>query len=294
MVKTLRITTVVAAMMAAAMFALPIKYGIQTDENVEKFIGAPGVIEEFKATSGNIRQAPSDQVHPLVQQAQAFALILDPPKPEVPTPRRGAPGNRQVTVTPPDLTPKFKVLTTSYYENNPELSMALIDEPGKGKHWIRQSTTVNHLFIEQIKDGVVIVRNGETTFETPIEPKKVVPPAAARTVISPTNTSRAGRAAAEPPVRAPVRSPIIVKNPKTEIDDPRAQRVEELIEKMRLLESQSDDPDNPQASNEEKAAQLQKIINEIRNSNLNISDEEAQNLDDLGEVLDNLESDGSE
>ena len=266
MVKTLRITTVVAAMMAAAMFALPIKYGIQTDENVEKFIGAPGVIEEFKATSGNIRQAPSDQVHPLVQQAQAFALILDHPKPEVPTPRRGAPGNRQVTVTPPDLTPKFKVLTTSYYENNPELSMALIDEPGKGKHWIRQSTTVNHLFIEQIKDGVVIVRNGETTFETPIEP----------------------------PVRAPVRSPIIVKNPKTEIDDPRAQRVEELIEKMRLLESQSDDPDNPQASNEEKAAQLQKIINEIRNSNLNISDEEAQNLDDLGEVLDNLESDGSE
>jgi hypothetical protein len=166
----------------------------------------------------------------------------------------------------------------------------LIDEPGKGKHWIRQSTTLNHLFIEQIKDGVVVVRNGETTFETKIEPKKVVLPA--KSVISP--TGRSGRVAENPPVRAPGRSPIIVKNPKTESDDTGTQRVEELLEKITLLRSESDDPDNPQADAEEKAAEIQKLITEFRNSNLNINDEEAQKLADWGEMLDNMQSEDSE
>jgi len=47
----------------------------------------------------------------------------------------------------------------------------LIDEPGKGRHWVRQSTVVSHLTIEQIKDGLVVVKGAKGTFELAPEPR---------------------------------------------------------------------------------------------------------------------------
>ncbi len=71
----------------------------------------------------------------------------------------------------PAVTPKFKVLGTSYYKGRPELSLALIDEPGKGLHWVRQSSKVGHLLIEQVKDGIVVFKDGKSTFELEAELK---------------------------------------------------------------------------------------------------------------------------
>jgi hypothetical protein len=51
------------------------------------------------------------------------------------------------------------------------LSLALIDEPGKGLHWVRQSSKVGHLLIEQIKDGLIVVKDGKGTFELEAEQK---------------------------------------------------------------------------------------------------------------------------
>ena len=285
MVKTLRITSVAAAMMAVAICALLIKYGIRTDENIEKFINAPGVIETFKAKSGNITQIPSNQVHPLVQQAEFFANILNPPKPEV---TQGTGNGGRIIVKappPPPTTPKFKVLTTSYYENNPELSMALIDEPGKGKYWIKQSGTVNHLLIEQIKDGVVIVNNGETTFEQKIEPKKVILPLkGAISRPAPRSGGTTGR-----PAPANVSRVIPIPNTsRTQSDAQKEAQVEELIRKIELLQAENDDTDDPSAR-EQNTEQLKQLITELRNSNININDEEAQRLSELGEMLDDLQ-----
>jgi hypothetical protein len=60
---------------------------------------------------------------------------------------------------------KFKLVGTSRYALHPELSLALIDEPGKGLYWVRQFSKVGHLIIEQVKDGLVVVRDGKNTFE---------------------------------------------------------------------------------------------------------------------------------
>jgi hypothetical protein len=45
------------------------------------------------------------------------------------------------------------------------MSLALIDEPGKGLRWVRPSSKVGHLIIEQVKDGIVVVRDGQNSFE---------------------------------------------------------------------------------------------------------------------------------
>lgn len=50
------------------------------------------------------------------------------------------------------------------------MSLALIDEPGKGQHWVKQSREVGHLRIERIREGLVIVKSGKETFELTIQP----------------------------------------------------------------------------------------------------------------------------
>jgi hypothetical protein len=111
------------------------------------------------------------QVSPLVKEAEAFALYLDPPKPKAP-PRR-APRERSAPRPSAAVSAKFNLVGTSYYALRPELSLALIDEPGKGLHWVRQSNKVGHLIIETIQDGIVVVRDGQRTFELEVErPKK--------------------------------------------------------------------------------------------------------------------------
>jgi hypothetical protein len=66
---------------------------------------------------------------------------------------------------PKSVSAKFKLVGTSRHESQPEMSLALIDEPGKGLHWVRPSSKVGHLIIEQVRDGVVVVRDGASTFE---------------------------------------------------------------------------------------------------------------------------------
>ncbi|MHC4891068.1 MAG: hypothetical protein ACYTEO_16575, partial [Planctomycetota bacterium] len=117
------------------------------------------------------------QESPLVKQAETFALYLDPPTlPKPATTKITTPGPRTTPI--PDIRPKavstrFTLIGTTYYASHPELSLALIDEPGKGLHWVRQSGKVGHLIIEQVKDGLVVVRDGERTSELmPVRPVK--------------------------------------------------------------------------------------------------------------------------
>ncbi len=286
MVKTLRITSVVAVMIAIAIFALPIKYGVRTDASIENFLSAPGVIEKFKASSGNRKQLPANQVHPLVQQAQAYANIIDPPKPVIPKNVAKTQGRSPAVISPPKNTPMFKVKGIIYYADNPKLSLALIDEPGKGSHWVTQSSTVNHLLIEQIKDGVVIVRNGEESFELKTEERKMPMPIP---VIAEIPNSRVSpviktiRTSPPPGLEVSNQSGIY----KTEPDPEQAQRLQKLIEKIRSLGiAGSDSGQTP--SKEERDEQIQKLIEEFKNSNIN--DEEAKKLSDLGDMLQKMQS----
>jgi hypothetical protein len=161
MIKTLRITTFIAAILAVGVLAFPVVYGYRGDEQIEKFLNSPGAIERFKKAKGN-KVKPGSQVSPLVRQAGLFGLYLNPPR-QAPAPRPipkpvvGKPA--PVTEAPVIISAKFTLIGTSYYASRPELSLAYIDEPGKGLHWVRQGDMVSHLLIQEVKDGSVIVKN---------------------------------------------------------------------------------------------------------------------------------------
>ena len=170
MIKTLRITSVVAVVLAVFFFVFPAVFSVRSDEQVEQFLSFPGVIEKFNKAKGDSDKRSESQISPLVKEAQAFALYLNPPpKPKKetrPIPKKTTPPKPRPQAP---VSPKFKLVGVSYYASHPELSLALIDEPGRGTRWVRQSSKVSHLIIEQVKDGLVVVRDGKRTFE--LKPK---------------------------------------------------------------------------------------------------------------------------
>lgn len=105
-----------------------------------------------------------------------FGRYLNPPprktapRPKTPVAHKQAP----VIPEPPRAPAKFTLIGTSFYASRPELSLAYINEPGKGFHWVRQGSKVAHLLIEQVKDGSIIVKDREQTVTLVAErtPKK--------------------------------------------------------------------------------------------------------------------------
>ena len=165
MTKALRITSIVVAVAAVLLVVLPPVFTSGADEQTQKFLDSPSVLETIKKTKA---VANTDTESPLVKQAKAFANYLNPPpKPKrtSPTPKRKAPARPQASISS-----KFDLLGTSYYALRPQMSLALINEPGDGLRWVRQSSKIGHLVVEEVKDGKVIIRDGTRTYE--IEPKR--------------------------------------------------------------------------------------------------------------------------
>lgn len=288
MIKTLRITSVVAAVLAVIFvifFVFHVVFG--SDDHIEEFLNSPGVIEKFEKTVGKSRGGAS-QESPLVQQAGAFALYLNPPKPKTPKTARGG-----TTGIPrgPKVTPKFKVIGTSYYKGRPELSIALIDEPGKGLHWVRQSSEVGHLLIEQIKDGLIVVKDGKGTFEimaeqepetSLLEGASAVPPGQAD--ISRRTPGSAGSKAALP---ASGGTDAGITGAKSRVPPPRRTaeeeaKMKELVERLREIQRSF-------KSDKEKAEMVEKLMHELSelqsSKSSRLSAEEATGLSNLGPEL---------
>jgi len=163
MIKTLRITSIIAVVLAVVFFVLPAVFGVRGDKEIEQFLNSAGVIEKFKEAKGDKVKDSRHEISPLVKQAEAFALYLNPPpKPKTELSVSDGQNGRP---RPVSVSPKFKLVGTSRHALHPELSLALIDEPGRGLHWVRQFSKVGHLIIEQVKDGLVVVRDGKSTFE---------------------------------------------------------------------------------------------------------------------------------
>jgi hypothetical protein len=167
MTKALRITSIAVAAAAVLLVALPVVFSSGMDEQTASLLGSPGVLESLNKSAV---AADTGAVSPLVQQAEKFAAYLNPP----PTPKREKPvpaRNNHTPIRPTQpVTAKFELLGTSYYPDRPELSLALIDEPGSGLRWIRQSSKIGHLIVEQVMDGKVTIRDGTNTYE--LEPKR--------------------------------------------------------------------------------------------------------------------------
>lgn len=302
MIKTLRITSVIAviaAILATAFFLFPAVFAVGNDEEMEQFLHSPGAIKKFKLnmTNGDKAKGSKSQIPPLVKQAKAFALYLNPPP--KPKPRRTArktAHKRTAATRPAKVSAKFKLIGTSYYASHPDLSLALIDEPGKGLRWVRQSGQVGHLVIEQVKDGLVVVKDGKRTFEEPVveRPKeknllktKNLSPDRAESKPTPVAADRKALAKREPgkkpgrkarasipTTRAPQRSPKEVA------------LMEKLVAELKTAQKGSK-PDKiglgPGDSDEENAALIEKYLSDLEA--MRVGAEEARKLDRLGKKL---------
>jgi hypothetical protein len=290
MIKTLRITSVVAAILAGIFFVFPVVYGVRSDERVDEFLKLPSVREKFENVSDNKENAGESRVSPLVEQAEAFALYLNPLKPTV---QKTSIGPKTTDISGKvSVTPKFKVFGTIYCAGNPELSQALIDEPGGGRHWVRQSGKVGHLLIEQVKDGIVVVKSSDQTFELLVEE---IPETSILNRSSPvsTKTSSLSRAKTSLPsagrtAAGITRRPISPGKPETSEDN--EEKMGDLVDRLKDLQRDSkSDKTAPELSSEERAARIEELISKFKSTR--VSAEEAKKLGNLGEELKGVRKD---
>jgi hypothetical protein len=166
MVRALRIISIAAIIASAIVLILPFVIGLRTNPEIEKCLKEPGAAEKF-ASAGERPGKSEVQSSPLVKQATDFGLYLNPPPPS--TPVQSAESDRAEPAPLAIVTPKFNLIGTSYYALHPELSLALIDEPGNGLHWVREGNSIGHLKIEKVKDGSITLNDGQRTSEMTVK-----------------------------------------------------------------------------------------------------------------------------
>ena len=179
MIKTLQVTSVIVGLLAVGLIALSVVDGTDPDADVEKILASIGVLEQFEKQRG--KSAGPAQIparSPLVAEAEKYARIVNPPRAAAPLDRLNAQGHAfgkppRPDVRPPQSKAKFTLEATCLNADDPKASLAFIDEPGKGQHWVRQGDRLGHLTIEEILDGLVKLRDGQRIEELRVqrEPK---------------------------------------------------------------------------------------------------------------------------
>lgn len=173
MIKTLKITSIAVAVLAAGCVLFLLFFGLRDNQQIEQFLNSPGAVEKFENKASKTTKT-QDTISPLVKQAQAFALRIDPPPPPKP-PEPPKPKTVAKKTTPekrPTLTPKttvsakFSLLGTCRYESSPEKSLAMLKTVAEGNKWLRQGQKIGHLTIHEIRDGsIVLYKDGKKNNE---------------------------------------------------------------------------------------------------------------------------------
>jgi hypothetical protein len=164
-----------------AMVTLSASFSLGADPEVEALLLSPSACEAWLT-----RPPSQDNAHDrsnkstLIREAERLALFLNPPQAKpvqlthraLPSSMASTPQTSAPAIRPQLSTAKFTLHATSYYPSSPDESLALIDEPGKGLHWIRQGSQVGHLAIQEIRTGVIVLRDGKRIQEMLVEAVK--------------------------------------------------------------------------------------------------------------------------
>ena len=267
MVKTLRITTALVAILALAFIIFIAAKGIASDKDIEKFLKTPGVAEQLRTGSTGNKAIDTDQDTPLLRQAKALALRINPPPPPPPVQSPS-----ELPVRPKvEVSAKFTLVGTSYYPSDVANSWALINEVGKGWHWARQGEKVGHLMVEKIGDGIVLIRDGSETYELTAERKQKPDYVKSYTGPADSNKTIAPWRSTETPATLPESQQ---QNPVPSTEN-----------------TQTVPPPEPKVTKED----IQENINWMKQlqenpESLGMTAEEAKELEGLGEVLNSLEA----
>jgi hypothetical protein len=255
MINTLRITSIIAAILAGIFFVFPVVFGVRSDESLEKFLNSPGVIEKFNSAAGDKARQGGSRVSPLVQQAEAFGLYLNPPKPQIAKTQ----AEQKTTITQDmPVTPKFTVHGLVVVKG----SKGTFERP------VEQKPKTN------LPKGAAPVSAGprsQSRLRSSSPPLRSSSPPLGRVPAGVSSTR------SKPPSR-----------PQRSAEE--TAKLEELVGKLKNLQrSSTSDKTSSGPSEKEKAALVEKLISNFKSTR--ISDEEAKKLDNLGKNLKDIRED---
>lgn len=169
MLKTLRITSLIALVLAVCGVLFIVFWGLRENPDIIAYLDSPGVVKQFedKVTDGGKKELKS----PLVDEAHKFALRIDPPPlPKPPMPDKPKPEPKEsVKREPPKPEPpgpkgpinaKFTLLATVLCETDSSRSMVLLRQTGNKEEWFWQGERVGNLDIDEVRNGSAIFSQG--------------------------------------------------------------------------------------------------------------------------------------
>jgi len=305
--KLLRIGCVAAAVLIAIPLILPAFTAGGGDSETEEIFTMPTAIENFKNASGSRSGAAQNAESPLVKQAVKFANYLDPPRPK--RPQKLSKSNKTIHTVPefqPSMRPeqvntRFELLGTSLFSSDPNHSMALIDEPGKGLHWVRQSEKVGHLLIKEVKSGRIVIQDGDQMRELAVKRPKY------RSLVKKSSMDTAG--ANEPSLPSSIGIATVempdgrsaktvnrgsstrrsISRPRSRQDEEAIQLMKQLVEKMKTQRNQRESSSSTGALSEERKKMLEQFGDQLKANR--VSSDEAKKLEDLGKKLEKKQND---
>jgi len=171
MVNTLRIASVAAVIVAGLVLASVTGLAsLKTldagrDEELQRILEAPSVVKKFQESQGDKAQDREDAISPLVREAEAFALYLNPPAPPVTLTARQVPSGRpgRSVPPPPPSSAKFDLLGTCYSTASQSDCLAYIGmQDGKTYRWVRIGEEIGHLTIKEIRRDSIVCWDGHS------------------------------------------------------------------------------------------------------------------------------------
>jgi hypothetical protein len=300
MIKTLHITSIIVAVLAAGLFAFPVVFGFRGNKEIDNFLKAQSALAKYRQ-AGKTAGAGRDETSPLVTQAAKWALIIDP-LPPTPDPidnddNRPGPETKEPGTPKPPIRPKFKVLATSYNQTRPEESLALVDEPGKGLHWVRQADIVGNLTIE-VQNGSVLAKSGSRSETLAIPHKPQMSLLASEfngsfPAVTPTPTinrtppkgGRSGTINRKPPRQGKtgntISAPPTRSKANTEMSEEQKAKTEKLLAELQALAASTSKKTSSTNSSDSTEPES--------TTGTNITDAEAGQVGELGKELGNVE-----
>ena len=292
MIKTLRITSVAAVILAGVVLASVvgpaslIGFGSRGDKQIEKILAAPSAVDRFKERHGDKDQASRDTTPPLVKQAELFSDGL---KPRAATPVQPSTvttrGAARPPVIPQVVSANFEVVGISY-SSIPGASFAYIHIPADQTYqWVQPGAQIGHVVIKEVRNSSILCWDGRQDVEMPVEQppetasmletgQALSTPAAPVTI--PPRGGMVGRTLSRPviPPAAPSQPAAVPADASIANLSPEDQAAyNELVNKLKDMEM---DPAN-------RAAAAKKLMDEFKSSR--VSPQEAEKLGNLGAEL---------
>ena len=165
---------------AMSVTTIALKSGYRPDNEIASLLESPCIVEQWlKQTPGTLPKHSSIRELPLIKQAGLFARFLNPPlnkkiahsktATKVKSKTSASYSDQAPPLRPVQSSARFTLLATSCYPANPSISLALIEEPGRGQRWIKPGAHLGYLTVDKIAKGSIMYFDGDVQHTMLIE-----------------------------------------------------------------------------------------------------------------------------